>query len=276
MSVNIVFGSSGVIGLALYKLLKNKKKYLFFSYKKHKNFNTFNLNKNLKKFNHQDIGTCFFLASPKFINRNLNRDSSKEHEWLKNVISNLKIKKLIYISSPSVYYKKVHFVGKVKLKCENYIKKNKHKFDYFQIWRPYNLVGPNRYLSDHFHNVALKIMFNNSKKKYNFKGSSNDQRGYSDVKDFAKVMFSYSKNDISFIKNFGNRNVVKISKVIDLYNIYYEKIYKSKFKANFLSKKNNVSKISNGKNSVYTLKSSISVLNKYIKKYLNEKKMLNL
>ena len=276
MTVNIVFGSSGVIGLALYKILKKKKNFLFFSNKKYKNFNTLDLNKSLKKFSHLSIETCFFLASPRYIKRNFNKDSPKEYEWLKNVILNLKIKKFIYISSPSIFYKEVHFVGKSKIKCENYIKKNKHRFNFFQIWRPYNLVGPSRVLSDHFHNTALKIMFNSSIKKFAFKGSADDQRGYSDAKDFAKIMFSYSKNNISFIKNFGNRNTIKTLKVIDLYNFYYKKIYNTKFKAVFLSQKKNISKVTNGKNSVYNLKSSVSVLNKYIKSYLNEKKMLNL
>ena len=276
MSINVVFGSSGVIGSALYKILKRKKNFIFYSNKKNKNFNSLNLNKCLKNFHNLNIDTCFFFASPRFVKKNFNKNSFKEFEWLKNVISNLKIKKLIYISSPSIFYKGNHFVGKNKLKCENYIKKNKKKLKYFQIWRPYNLVGQSNVLSDHFHNIAIKKMFTQSKKKFTFKGSANDQRGYSDVADFVKIMLAYSKSDITFIKNFGNRNIVKISTVIDLYNSYYEKIYKSKFKANFLSKKTNVSKVTNGKNSVYTLKSSVSVLNKYIKNYLNEKKMLNL
>ena len=72
---------------------------------------------------------------------------------------NIKINKLIFISSSSVYYEKKHIIGSVKLKCENFILKKKHLFQNYQIWRPFNLVGEKYVKSDHFHNHLFREMF---------------------------------------------------------------------------------------------------------------------
>ena len=39
----------------------------------------------------------------------------------------------------------------------------------------------------------------------------------------------------NFIRNYGNRNLVKVSEILNLFNTYYEKINKKKFKQIFLS-----------------------------------------
>jgi hypothetical protein len=277
MSINIVFGSGGLIGSTLIQLVKKKKNYIFYSKKSNKFIKKWDLKKSLKKFPHKYINTLFFFASPRFIKKNFNiKIYANEIIWLKNIVSNLDISKIVYISSPSIFYKKAHFVGKNKLACEKYLKRNKIRFDFIQIWRPYNLVGQNQNHSDHFHNYAIKKMFEDQKSEFTFSGSSKDRRGYSDVNRFVKKLLYYSKKDISFTKNYGNKDVIKTSDIIKVYNFYYMKIFFKEFKAKFASRFANISKVTNGKNTIYEINSSKSVLKKYLIKYLREKKMLNL
>jgi len=122
---NIVFGSSGLVGTAFYDLLKKKKNFIFYS-KNNQKFEKFNLNLNIKKFPFKDINCCYFFSSPRILKKNfINNNFKLELEWLKKLVLNIKIKKIIYISSSSVYYKKNHIIGSVKLKCENFILKKK-------------------------------------------------------------------------------------------------------------------------------------------------------
>jgi nucleoside-diphosphate-sugar epimerase len=277
--VNIVFGSSGTIGSSFYKLVAKKKNFIFYSKKanKVKKIFSWDLNKNLINFPHKKIETIFFFSSPYFIKRNYKKKIvEKEYKWLDNVINNLNFKKLVYLSSSSVFYKKNHLIKIVKIQCERLIKKNKKNFDYFQIWRPFNIVNSHNYFSNHFHNILIRKMFNEKKSNFFFQGSGNDKRGYSEAYSFAKVLFLYSKKNISFTKNYGNRNIIKMSDIVDIFNNYYNKIYGRVFRVKFLSKKYNVSKVSNSENSIHSKKSSRSVLTKYIKDYLHEKKLFNL
>ena len=277
MPINIIFGSGGLIGQCLAQLVKKKKNYIFYSKNSNKIVKKWDLKKNLKYFPHKDIETLFFFASPRFVIKNFSeRVYAQEVIWLKNIIKNLRISKIVYVSSPSIFYKKNHFIGKNKLICEKYLKKNKTKFNFMQIWRPYNLVGPNQELSDHFHNYALKKMFLERKTEFTFIGSSMDQRGYSDIDNFVKKLLIYSKKNISFTKNFGNKDLIKTSDIIKIYNFYYMKIFNKDFKAKFSSRLANISKVNNGTNTIYELNSSKSILEKYLIKYLREKKMLNM
>ncbi len=273
MKKNIVFGSSGVVGFSFFKLLKKKNNFIFYS-KTNKNFKRVNLIKKLPKSFIKEVDTCYFFSSPRIKKSNFKSNKFvDEYDYLKNVITNIKINKLIYLSSSSVYYDKKHIIGSVKRKCEKYIIKNKKKFSNYQIWRPFNLVGDKYTNSDHFHNLLFKIMFINRKNKFKFEGNLLDKRGYSDVNSFSKVLFNFSKKNISFTKNYGNRNVVTISDIIDLYNIKYRKINKKKFMAKFKSKRINFNYINNKKNNIYFKKKSIFVLKKYLINSLNEKKM---
>lgn len=277
MPINIIFGSGGLIGQCLAQLVKKKKNYIFYSKNSNKIVKKWDLKKNLKYFPHKDIETLFFFASPRFIKKNFSEEVyAQEVIWLENIIKNLRISKIVYVSSPSIFYKKNHFIGKNKLICEKYLKKNKTKFNFLQIWRPYNLVGPNQEQSDHFHNYALKKMFVEKKTEFIFLGSPMDQRGYSDIDIFVKKLLIYSKKNISFTKNYGNKDLLTTAKIIDIYNFFFKKIFKKSFKAKFLSLKPNISKVTYGKNTIYELKSSKSVLIKHLKKYLREKKMLSL
>ena len=273
MSKNIILGASGLVGSSIKELLKNKKNYFFFS-KDKKKFIRFNLDKNIKKFPIKNINTCFFLASPRIKKINYKKNNFKdEFNWLKNVILNLKIKKFVYLSSSSVYYKKNHVIGSVKKKCENFIIQNKKRFANYQIWRPYNLVGQSYYDSDHFHNFLFKIMFVKKKKKFKFKGSPFDKRGYSDVNDFTRNLYKFSKKNVSFIKNYGNKNLIRISEIISIYNLQYKKIYDRDFSSDFKKKNKDVSSIASKKNSIYYNKKSSSVLIKFLKKSLSEIKI---
>jgi hypothetical protein len=275
MPINIIFGSGGLIGHCLAKLVKKKNNYFFYAKNSNKLVKKWDLNKSLKTFPHKNIKTLFFFASPRFVKKNFSaRVYAHEVIWLKNIIKNLRISKIVYISSPSIFYKKNHFIGKNKLICEKYLKKNNTKFDFMQIWRPYNLVGPNQEQSDHFHNYALKKMFVEKKSKFTFLGSPMDRRGYSDIDSFVKKLLINSKKNISFTKNYGNKDLLTTAKIIDIYNFFFKKIFKKSFKAKFLSLVPNISKVTYSKNTIYELKSSKSVLIKHLKKYLREKKML--
>ncbi len=274
MKINIIFGYSGSVGHSVYKILKEKKNYLFSSRSKSKGTQKWNLNNNLKNFPVKKVNTCFFFSSPRILKKNFKQKIfDKEYLWLKNVISNIKINKIIYLSSSSVYYKNKHIIGNVKKKCERYIIKNKNKFVNYQIWRPFNLIPSDYIDNDHFHNFLFKKMFKQKKIMHTFTGNQFDKRGYSSVDDFSKLLLSFSKKNESFIKDYGNKNLVTIQEIINLFNQYYFKKNKKFFIANFSNKKKNVSYIKLKKNSVYSSKKSIIVIKKYLTKSLNEKNL---
>ena len=274
MKKNIVFGFTGVVGQSFLKLTKNKRNYFFSSKNKSKNNIKWNLNKNLSNFPLKEVDTCYFFSSPRILKKNMKKEIfDKEYFWLNNLLENIKINKLVYLSSSSIYYNKNHVVGRVKNKCEKFILKNKKKFHNYQIWRPYNLISNSYTNSDHFHNFLFKKMFIEKKASFTFAGNENDMRGYTDVNDFTQLMYKYSKKNISFIKEYGNRNIIKLKNIVQLFNKDYIKLNNKYFKANFKNTKNNVFCIKLKKNSIYSKKKSILVLNQYLNKSLNEKKM---
>lgn len=272
--VNLVLGGSGLIGKNLKNIYNNNKIFYFNSSKTQKGFINFNLNKDFDSFPFKNIEKCFFLASPRILKKNLNNKKfHQEYKWLKKVIYNLNINKMIYLSSSSVYYSKNHFIGMNKKKCEDLIIKKKNKFKFYQIWRPFNLVGNSYEPSDHFHNILFKNMFVERNSYVLLKGNKNDKRAYSPVNDFVKILLKYSKKNISFIKDYGNLNLCKIQDVINLYNKYYFKIFKKDFKYEFISKKPNINKIKKNKNNICINSDSLKILNIYLKNSLNVKKV---
>lgn len=271
--INVVFGGSGLIGECLKKIIK-KNNFIFISKNKKKNFLQFDLDKDINKFPYQKINKCFFLASPRVFQKNFkNNIYSKEFDWLKKVILHIKINKLIYLSSSSVYYKKQHIIGLNKNRCENLILKFKKKFKYYQIWRPFNLVGIKYYKSDHFHNILFRKMFIENRKRSIFYGNLNDSRAYTSVHNFAKTLNYFSNKNLSFIKDFGNIDLIKIEDILKIFNKYYKKINKKFFKYKFLNKKNNTNVIKENKSNICINTDSKRIFRQYLKKSLNVNKL---
>ncbi len=273
--VNLVLGGSGLIGKSLRKITNNKNFIFVSATKKIKGYKKFNLNKNFKHFPYRNIDKCFFFASPRILKKNFNEQKFyQEYKWLKKVIYNLNINKLIYLSSSSVYYSNDHMIGINKKKCENLIKQNKKKFENYQIWRPFNLIGTHyNEHSDHFHNILFKKMFIKKKEFTLLNGNFNDMRGYSRVGDFVKTLFHYSKTNTSFVKDFGNQKLCKIGDIVKLYNKYYFKLFKKNFHYVFMSKKSNINRIKKNKNNFLKNLNSLKIINQYLKNSLNVKKV---
>ncbi len=271
MKKKLIFGASGLVGNSLHDYIGKNKNYIFFS-NKDANFIKIDLNKKIpQKYLEKKKIDIFFFSSPYFINKNQKMSViKKEYEWLKKVINSFNINKFIYLSSPSIFYKKSS-IGKIKKSCEKLILKSNIK--YYQIWRPYNLVGKNKYLSDHFHNTALKEIFFKKKTSYKFYGSLGDIRGYSDVDEFIRVLHRHYKKNKSFIMNYGNKDEITTSEVIKLYINILKKKENRIFYPIFKNKKSNRSIVKKTRNSIFSKKSSKKVLNKYLKIILNEKKM---
>lgn len=271
--INLVFGGSGLIGNSLKRRIKNRKNFIFIS-KNKTNFFNFDLNRNIKNFPYKKVDKCFFFASPRIQSKNLKKEIFHlEFEWLKKVIQNIKINKLIYLSSSSIYYDKKHVVGLNKKKCEKLILDNKKKFINYQIWRPFNLVGSRYSPSDHFYNILFKKMFIEKKNFYLFKGNLNDKRGYSSVDEFTRIMIKYSTIKKNFIKDFGNPKVIKIIEVINLFNKKYFKLNKKYFKFEFLSDKSNINRIKRNKYNVFSKSNSINIFKNYLRNSLDVKKV---
>ena len=276
---NIVFGSSGLIGLSVIKYCAKKKIEFIHSSRNRPDCSnikwiSLDLNRNLKNFKYKKFNIGIFLSSPSYLKKNLNYNKfNKEFYWLQKVTNSFIFSKFIYVSSSSVYYKK-HPIGKVKKKCEKYLQKNKHKFKYVQIWRPFNLVGTKqKTITDHFHNLLFKLLFIKKLKKCKFKGNENDIRGYSDVNEFVKIMLKESRKKKSFTRNFGNPQGIKLKQMLKIFNKEYFKRNKVNFIAEFNSKYPNKNLISNRlKNSFFSNKSSKNVINNYLIEMLNAQK----
>jgi len=274
--VNIVLGGSGLIGKSLRKITNDNKNFIYIcGSKKIKGYKKFNLNSDFKNFPYKNVDKCFFFASPRILKKNLNEKKFyQEYKWLKKIIYNLKINKMIYLSSSSIYYSNNHVIGINKKKCENLIIENKKKFKEHQIWRPFNLIGTHyNEHSDHFHNILFKKMFIMKYGFSLFRGNVNDLRGYSRVEDFVRVLFDYSKTNTSFVKDFGNQKLCKIGDVVKLYNKYYFKLFKKNFCYEFISKKININRIKKNKNNFYKNSDSLKIIDQYLKNSLNVKKV---
>lgn len=273
MIKKIIFGSNSLIGKNLYKIIKNKKECIFIS-KSDKRFFVQNLDKKLKlKQKKNEFYDIIFLSSPYYILKNYKKKILlKEYLWLKKVLSTYKINKFVYLSSPSIYYKK-SLIGNIKKKCEKLIIKNKTKIKFYQIWRPFNLIGKNSYLSDHFHNIAFKKIFIEKKNHHFFNGSPNDKRAYSEADNFAKILYKYFKINKSFVFDYGNNNLISTRELIKIYKKKLREKFDKEFIDYFKSKKSNVSVIKKRKNSIIVTKSSKVIINNYLNKMLNETKM---
>lgn len=188
---------------------------------------------------------------------------------LKKIFYLYKFKKFIYISSPTIYQKN-HPIGSVKKKCEEFLIKNSKKFENLQIWRPYNLVGiDNKNLSDHFHNLLFKKIFVEKKMESIFFGCKDDERGYSDVDNFIRIVLSQSSKNISFVKNYGNKKGIKMIEIIKIFNDVFFKIRGNYFKAKFLKDKANKNIINKkNRNNIFSKDNNKILFRKYLRKMI--------
>lgn len=269
---NIVFGSSSSIGIEISKKLKKSETLLTSRTNSLKLINWIKKDLNKKNFNNfpKNVEKIFFLTSPYYLKKNLKNKKKNiyynEFNWLKDCLKNIKCNKIIYISSSSVYIKN-HPIGKVKLKCEKYISKNK-SINY-QIWRPYNIIGEynKRSLSDHFHNILIKKILINNKKKIKLSGNYNDKIGYSSAKKFAGLVIKKSEKNYNFINDYRNNDKKKLGEIVN----FFLKLFKIKIKYTFQHNIKNQNK--NNIKTVYSNENSLLILKKYYNKYKSEKKM---
>ena len=271
----LVFGCSGTVGLDFINVSKNKNT-LYYSRKKpkiiqKKLWQYIDLNKKIIDVPNK-VDKIFFFASPHYKLDNLKKNIFlKELSWLKKIKKKIKTRVFIYLSSSSVYLNN-HTVGSAKLACENYLIKNTTK-DYLQIWRPYNLVGnENLNLSDHFHNLLIKKFCIEKKRDYHFKGSVNDERGYSSTKKFCKLLIKKSDLSKNFIYDYGNSKTIKVKQIADIFKKIFEKNIKRKIKYTFNSNVKNINTISSNKyvKSFDTKDNSYNIIKKY---YLSKIKL---
>ena len=269
---NLVIGSNSLVGKSLSKIIEAKKlnNFYFISMSNitNKNYIKLNLNNGFKNIKFKNINKCFFLSSPRYVKKNFKKKIyNQEFIWVKNLVDKFKIKKLIYLSSSTIYQKD-HFIGCNKIKAERLLNKSKNQIQYIQIWRPFNLIGYNQSkMSDHFHNKLFKIIFINKKRFYLFNGNGEDKRGYSSVDDFTKICFNYSNKNKNFVKNYGNPNLISISEMIKIYNKICKKYYGYYFIPYFKSIKSNHNSVRklNINKTVYSKKTSKNVIHKFLK-----------
>ena len=265
----LVIGCSGTVGLDFIEVNKNKN-ILYCSRKKpnvlkKKNWQYLNFDKKIQDLP-KKVDKIFFFASPYYKNKNLKKKIFlKELNWLKKIKEKVNTRIFIYLSSSSVYLDK-HPVGSSKLICENYLSKNMIN-TYVQIWRPYNLIGnKNLNLSDHFHNILIQKFCIEKKTIHHFKGSANDERGYSSAKKFCKLMLSKSNLNKNFIYDYGNSKTIKVHQVANIFKKIFNKSYKKKrISYTFNSKLKNINTIKSNKviKSFDTKENSYKIINEY-------------
>ena len=141
---------------------------------------------------------------------------------------------------------------------------NIKKFETLQIWRPFNIISDNQsFLSDHLHNQILKSFLKREKYITLF-GSKSDTIGYSSSEAFSNIIIKESHKKKSFIKNFFNKDKIKIPELLNIFDENYNLISKNRISAKYLNKNKN-------KN----LKNKKICINESIINDENQKKLLN-
>ena len=278
---NLIFGASGVIGSEFINKLDIEDS-LFTSRKKpitdkKINWQKVDLDKNNLNKLPKKVKTIFFFASPHYTDNNLKiKDCfKKELLWVKKIIKNINCEKFVFTSSSSIYSNK-HQIGEYKKKIEKSLSLSKIKF--IQIWRPFSLVGFNNYaLSDHFHNFLIKNIIKKKKYKINFYGSIDDERGYSSVLNFCDEVYKKQKINRSFIYNYRNKNLIKLKKIIEIFQLVLKKnklrSFTYKFKNLKTNKNYDYKKLDEVKTIFSNEKSDRVLYNHFNKIILNEKKL---
>lgn len=265
----LVIGCSGTVGLDFIEINKDKNT-LYFSRRKpkilkKKNWRYLDFNKKINNLP-KKVDKIFFFASPYYKVKNLKKKIFlRELNWLKKITKRVNTRVFIYLSSSSVYLNN-HPVGSSKLICEDYLSKSK-KFSYLQIWRPYNLIGyKNLNLSDHFHNILIKKFCIEKKKIHRFKGSANDERGYSSTKKFCKLIKKKSNLKKNFIFDYGNSKTIKVFQIAKIFKKIFEMNFKRrKIKFIFNSNLENINTIKSNRvtKSFDTKENSYNIIKKY-------------
>ena len=273
---NIIIGCSGIIGASMIKKIDHKNT-IFTSRKKIPYIKNGvwikqDLNKKINFKIPKKIKKIFFLSSPYYINKNLFKKNSfkVEVQWIKKIVQHISCEKFIYISSSSVYEKN-HVIGIYKKKCEKIIKNSNIK--YVQIWRPFNLVGYKKGLTDHFHNLLVKLFYVKRKTNHIFRGNKLDKKGYSTVKKFVSHVLFYSKLNTSFTYNYRNKNLINVEEIVKIFQAIVQKKYSIKFSYNFKNKKRKLNKYINHKmlnKNIFSNESSKKVLRNYFNKILTK------
>lgn len=219
----IIIGKRSNLSKILYKTFSNEKKFKTFVIK------TDQIKKiNSKIFNNATIIINSFHPSYKknevilssYIKKNLNSLLS-----IFKKIKNIKIKKIIYSSSSSVYIfnengnlnnNHPYLYESCKLFCENLIKtyclKNKKKF---VIARIFNLYGGYDKAS-----LISKIKKSKNKNKFFFLNNKGESvRDYIHVRDVAEIYKYLSTNDLQGIFQIGSGRGLKTKKIFNLFNV---------------------------------------------------------
>ena len=96
------------------------------------------------------------------------------------------------------------------------------------------------------------------------------------MEHFVKILYRHSLKKSSFIRDYGNKDLVTISEILNLFNAYYLQINKKTFKPVFKSKKSNTNGVKINKNTIFYKKKSLVIMKKFLTKSINEKKMQHL
>ena len=274
---NLIFGASGIIGTEFINNL-NIRESLFTSRKKPLTkkkiiWKKINLDTDDLYKLPRNVKTIFFFASPYYIEKNLKIKNyfKKELYWVRKVIKNINCKKFVFASSSSIYSNN-HQIDEYKKKIEKEL--GQCKIEFIQIWRPFNLIGfNNQILSDHFHNILIKNVIKKKRKKIIFNGHINDERGYSSVKKFCNEVFIKHKINKSFIYNYRNKNLIKMNKIIQIFQNILKKnnlesfVYEFK---NFKTNKNYDYKKLDVVKTIFSKENSGSVLYNYFKNIIRK------
>ncbi len=219
-----ILGSQGLLGKSL---IKNLKKTEILSIdkiyrKKNKNFFNIDLTKkfSIKKFKNKraDVAVllAFFKTQPEeFFNVRKSVFNETNKKILKNSLNIskiLKVKKIIYFSSPAIY--QINYKD-IKIK-ENFKKKPKNIYGKFKLYaenkvkefgKKNNITSINLRLFNYFDNrgnILIKNFKNQiSNKKVVLNGSGYQKRDFLHVEDIARSIVSISKKKI----NSGNYNL---------------------------------------------------------------------
>jgi hypothetical protein len=110
------------------------------------------------------------------------------------------------------------------------------------------------------------------KKNHHFKGSADDERGYSSTTKFCKLLINKSNLNQNFVYDYGNSRKIKVKQIAEIFKKVFEKNIKKKIKYTFNSNVKNTNIIKSNENviSFDTKENSHNIIKKY---YLSKIKL---